>query len=58
MIQSENLYSIRTMTLSDYDECFELWNIKVDAVNRADSTNETFLEQSWLRRTRRSYFYG
>jgi hypothetical protein len=29
------------MTLSDYDECFELWNIKGDAVSRADSTNET-----------------
>jgi ribosomal protein S18 acetylase RimI-like enzyme len=35
-------YSIRTMTLSDYDECFELWNIKGDAVSRADSTRETF----------------
>jgi ribosomal protein S18 acetylase RimI-like enzyme len=30
------------MTLSDYDECFELWNIKGDAVSRADSTRETF----------------
>jgi ribosomal protein S18 acetylase RimI-like enzyme len=30
------------MTLSDYDECFELWNIKGDAVSRADSTNVTF----------------
>jgi ribosomal protein S18 acetylase RimI-like enzyme len=30
------------MTLSDYDECFELWNIKGDAVSRADSTKETF----------------
>jgi ribosomal protein S18 acetylase RimI-like enzyme len=37
-----NAYSIRTMTLSDYDECFELWNIKGDAVSRADSTRETF----------------
>jgi ribosomal protein S18 acetylase RimI-like enzyme len=35
-------YSIRTMTLSDYDECFELWNIKGDAVSRADSTHKTF----------------
>jgi ribosomal protein S18 acetylase RimI-like enzyme len=30
------------MTLSDYDECFELWNIKGDAISRADSTRETF----------------
>jgi ribosomal protein S18 acetylase RimI-like enzyme len=29
------------MTLSDYDECFELWNIKGDAVSRADSTHIT-----------------
>jgi ribosomal protein S18 acetylase RimI-like enzyme len=35
-------YGVRTMTLSDYNECFELWNIKGDAVSRADSTNETF----------------
>jgi ribosomal protein S18 acetylase RimI-like enzyme len=35
-------YSILTMTLSDYDECFELWNITGDASGRADSTRETF----------------